>query len=344
MTPSAGAAGAAGAAPDAASATAAAGAAPRVPFGGSVALLGASSALARDLTLSLAAAGAASLQLYVRDIAGSERWLREHNLLDRCALYTYADYGTIPHDAVINFIGAGDPQRVAGMGDAIFDVTRHYDDMVLDGLRLHPARRYIFMSSGAVYGHSFQLPADTTTPATFPVNALAPQDFYAIAKLVAECRHRALPQLDITDLRVFNYFSRTQDLSARFFICDILRAIRDGATLRTSPDAMRRDFLHPQDFYQMIECVLAAPPGNRVLDCHTLSPVDKLELLEAMQARFGLKFEVAGGAAVVNSTGAKPHYYSLRRDAAKLGYAPEWTSLEGVLTEAEALLHSLPPA
>jgi nucleoside-diphosphate-sugar epimerase len=321
---------------------------PRPAFGGSLALLGASSAIARDLTLSLAATGAASLQLYVRDRAGAERWLERHGLLERCALYSYEQYGSVPHDAVINFVGAGTPQRVADMGASIFEVTRQYDQLVLDGLRRHPQRRYLFLSSGAVYGHSFQQPAAAATPATFPVNALGPQDFYAIAKLVAECGHRALPQYDITDLRVFNYFGRHQDLSARFFICDILRAVREGTTLRTTADAMRRDYLHPQDFYQMIECVLAAPPGNRVLDYYSQAPVDKLELLEAMQARFGLSFEVvaalSGAAAAVNATGAKPHYYSLRRDAAALGYAPAWSSLEGVLAEAEALLRSLPPA
>ncbi|MYM25437.1 NAD-dependent epimerase/dehydratase family protein [Duganella sp. FT135W] len=326
----------------------AAAAVPRPPFSGSIALLGASSAIARDLVLSLAATGTARLQLYVRDLAASERWLSQHGLQGRCALYRYEQYGSQPHDAVINFVGAGAPQRVAEMGAAIFEVTRQHDDMVLAGLRHHPERRYIFLSSGAVYGHSFQQPAGPATLATFPVNALGAADFYAIAKLVAECGHRALPQLDITDLRVFNYFGRNQDVSGRFFICDILRAVRDGATLRTTADAMRRDYLHPQDFYQMIECVLAAPPGNRVLDCYTQAPVDKLELLQAMQARFGLSYEVAGvpaGAqAAVNATGAKPHYYSLRRDAAALGYAPAWSSLTGVLAEAEALLNRVVPA
>lgn len=308
------------------------------PFGGTLALLGASSAMARDLTLAMAA-GPASLQLYVRDLPGAERWLREQGLLGRCALYGYADYGRHAHDAVINFVGASDPRRVVGMGADIFGVTQRHDDLVLDALRRHPRRRYLFLSSGAVYGHSFQQPADEATPASFPVNALAPQDYYAIAKLHAECRHRAAPELDITDLRVFNYFSRHQDLSARFFICDLLRAIRAGSVLHTASDTMLRDYLHPGDFHQLVERVLTAQPGNRVLDCHTLAPVEKSALLEAMGARFGLRYAVApAGAAAINSTGAKPHYYSLRRGAAALGYVPAWTSLAGLLSEAEAIL------
>lgn len=305
-------------------------------FHGSVALLGASSALARDLTLALAR-GDAALQLYVRDLAGSAQWLQAHGLSQRCALYTYEDYGRHAHDAVINFVGAGNPQRVASMGAEIFDVTQRFDDLVLQELRKHPARRYIFLSSGAAYGHSFQQPAGDATLASFPINALSAQDYYAIAKLHAECHHRAAPELDITDLRVFNYFSRTQDISARFFICDILRAIRDGVTLRTSPDAMVRDYLHPQDFHQLVDCVLTAPASNRVLDCYSQAPVSKTELLEAMQTRFGLQFEM-GPASVVQGTGAKPHYYSLRRDAAALGYAPAHSSLSGLMVEASAIL------
>lgn len=313
-----------------------AGAQARTPFSGSVALLGASSALARDLTLALAG-GEASLQLYVRDLAGSEQWLQAQGLLQRCALYTYEDYGKHAHDAVINFVGAGNPQRVASMGAEIFEVTQRFDDLVLHELRKHPERRYIFFSSGAAYGHSFAQPAGEATLASFPINALTAQDYYAVAKLYAECRHRAAPDLNITDLRVFNYFSRTQDINARFFICDILRAIRDGVRLRTSPDAMVRDYLHPQDFHQLVDCVLTAPAGNRVLDCYSQAPVEKMELLQAMQARFGLQYEV-GAASVVQGTGAKPHYYSLRRDAAALGYAPVHSSLSGLVAESAAIL------
>jgi hypothetical protein len=45
--------------------------------------------------------------------------------------------------------------------------------------------------------------------------------------LHAEAKHRALFNFSIVDVRVFNYFSHTQDMNARFLITDIVRAIKN---------------------------------------------------------------------------------------------------------------------
>jgi nucleoside-diphosphate-sugar epimerase len=300
-----------------------------------VAILGASSQIAKDLILSFAREGSIEPLLYVRDTAAAQRWLDAHAL--DLPLASYADYGKAPHDAVLNFVGVGDPQRAARMGGAIFGVTQEFDDLALRELQRHPQRRYIFLSSGAAYNSGFAQPAGPDTQASVNLNALTPQDYYAVAKLHAECKHRALPELAITDLRVFNYFSRSQDLDARFFITDLLRAVRDDGVLRTGAGALVRDNLHPQDFHQLVSCVLRAPAGNRALDCYSAAPVDKATLLEAMARRFGLRYEV-GAAAVVNATGAKPNYYSLNRQAAELGYHPTYSSLDGITAESAIIL------
>jgi len=305
-----------------------------------IAIVGASSQIAKDLILSFAKQGHRALLLYVRDLAAAAEWIDSNGLAQACTLHPYEHYGRLPHDVVVNFVGVGDPRRAAEMGASIFAITREYDDMVLAGLASHPARRYLFLSSGAAYGNSFAEPVDETTEARIPINAIAPQDYYATAKLHAEVRHRSRPDLAIVDLRVFNYFSRTQDMEARFFITDIVRAVRDGQTLRTSPDYMVRDFLHPDDFYRLVACILAAPPRNCAVDCYTREAVGKPALLQAMRERFGLRYEIVGSAetVAVNATGAKPHYYSRNRKAAEFGYAPEFSSLDGVLTETAAIL------
>jgi len=41
---------------------------------------------------------------------------------------------------------------------------------------------------------------------------------------------------------------------------------------------------------------------------------------------------------VVNATGSKPHYYSLNRQAAELGYHPAYSSLDGVVAESAIIL------
>ncbi len=311
-----------------------------------IAIVGASSQIARDLIQSYVATGRRDLQLYVRDLASCERWIEAAGVGDAVSLHLYDAYGSIAHDAVINFVGIGDPRKAAEMGASIFDVTLRFDDMILRELERHPERRYLFLSSGAAYGNAFHAPVTATSASIMPINQVAPQDYYATAKLHAEVRHRSRPDLGIIDIRVFNYFSRTQDIEARFFITDILRAIRDGQTLRTSADYMVRDFLHPSDFHRLIECLLSAPPVNSVVDCYSSAPVDKPSLLAAMHERFGLRYESVPSASgvAVNATGAKPHYYSLNRKAAEFGYEPAFSSLTGVLAEAEALLARSQPA
>lgn len=305
-----------------------------------IAILGASSQIAKDLIQSLAAAGRSELLLYVRDAHAAARWQQTRGL--DFPVMSYANYGHEPHDAVLNFVGVGDPQRAAQMGGAIFGVTQQFDDLALEQLRLHPQRRYIFLSSGAAYGSTFLQPATADTRASIPLNAVTPQDYYAVAKLHAECKHRSTPEFAITDLRVFNYFSRTQDLNARFFITDILRAIRDDQVLQTSAGDMVRDYLHPADFHQLVRRVLDAPAANRALDCYSAGAVAKADLLAHMQARFGLRYEVAAAteqaSPVVNATGAKPNYYSLNRQAAELGYQPAYSSIDGIGAETAIIL------
>jgi len=304
-----------------------------------IAILGATSQIAKDLVLSFAAQDVHELTLFARRPDVVEQWLASNDLSDR---YVISDFSAFDadrdFDAVLNFVGVGNPAQAAAMGASIFDVTLTYDQLALDYVQQHPQCRYLFLSSGAAYGASFDAPADASTRAVVVINNLQPQDWYGAAKLHAECRHRSLPHLPIVDMRVFNYFSRTQDIAARFLITDILRAIRDKTVLQTSSDYMVRDYLHPSDFFQLVGAILAAPATNAVVDCYSKAPIDKLKLLEAMRENFGLAYETTAATVGVNATGSKPHYYSRNTRAADFGYRPVYTSLDGVLLEAGALL------
>lgn len=304
------------------------------------AFLGANSQIARDLIGAMGTQGRHRLLLYVRDVRAMKSWLREQHLAAQATVHGYESYDELPHDAVLNFVGVGDPRRAVEMGDTIFDITQRFDALALAGLKRHRGRRYLFLSSGAVYGDVYQQPVTGESRATFSLNAVAPQDWYAVAKLHAEVRHRACADAPIIDLRVYNYFSRTQDLSARFFVTDLLRAILAGETARVSADFMVRDFLHPADFHQLVECILEAPPANTAVDCYSAAPVDKPTLLRALREHFGLRYEIAprSNSVTVNATGEKPYYYSLNRKAEVFGYVPAYSSLTGVLEEAAALL------
>jgi nucleoside-diphosphate-sugar epimerase len=196
------------------------------------------------------------------------------------------------------------------------------------------------LSSGAAYGSIFDEPVGINTKAAIAINNLQPQDWYAVAKLYAECRHRSLPQLPIVDIRVFNYFSRTQDMEARYLMTDIMRAVRDKTVLKTSSEYIVRDFLHPADFYQLVSVLLMAPATNTAVDCYSRAPIDKPTLLAAMDEKFGLQYETTEATAGINATGSKPHYYSLNTSAGDYGYQPVFTSLQGVFQEFEQIFAS----
>lgn len=308
-----------------------------------IAILGATSQIARDLILSFSGTPDVRMHLFARRTQEVSRWLVATGMSGRYPVDDFSAFATLEFDAVINFVGAGDPAQIAAMGGSILEVTLRFDGMVLDYLQSHPQCRYLFLSSGAAYGSVFREPVQRDTPAVVKINDLAPHELYGVSKLHAECRHRAHSELAIVDIRVFNYFSRTQDIEARFLITDMLRAIRDQAVLKTSSEYIVRDFLNPSDFHGLVSALLAAPPANVAVDCYSLAPIDKPQLLAAMQKEFGLRYETMEAGAGVNATGGKPHYYSLNKRAAEFGYRPARTSLEGILQEAAAILHQRSP-
>ena len=293
-----------------------------------IAILGATSQIAKDLVRSFAAQRTHELVLYARRPQVVTQWLISVDLPNHYSVHGLEAFNTNDHfDAILNFVGVGNPAQAAAMGAAIFDVTLQYDELALSYLRQHPICRYIFLGSGAAYGSNFASPVDANSNAEIAINNLQPQDWYAVAKLHAECRHRSLAPLPIVDIRVFNYFSHTQDMDACFLITDIVRAIQDKTVLKTSADSIVRDYIGPEDFQQLINAILSSPASNAVVDCYSEAPIDKSALLAAMQAKFGLQYELTTNVAGVNATGSKPHYYSLNKRAEDFGFIPKFTSL-----------------
>ena len=304
-----------------------------------IAILGATSQIAKDLLISFSLAEEHEFALFARQPQVVANWIIANQLSSKFLAFSYEAFNTDNHfDAIINFIGSGNPALTASMGADIFDITLQYDLMALDYIKHHQDCRYLFLSSGAAYGSIFDEPANRDTKSLVAINSLKSQDWYGVAKLYAECIHRAHADLHIVDIRVFNYFSHTQDIESRFLITDILRAIRDHSILETSSDFIVRDFLHPSDFYQLVSAILSAPPTNDVVDAYSLLPVNKIELLKAMQNNFGLIYHVSVSDTVINATGGKPYYFSLNKRAENFGYQPTLTSLDGLLIEAHKML------
>jgi nucleoside-diphosphate-sugar epimerase len=306
-----------------------------------IAILGATSQIARDLIVSFSKSNHVQLSLFARRPQAVHAWLNAIGLSDRFSVKHFDGFsGDFRYDAVINFVGVGNLAQAAVMGASILDVTYFYDSLALNYLQKHPDCRYIFLSSGAAYGSSFLKPANRDTVAMIPINNLHPQEWYGVAKLHAETRHRAAAEMPIVDVRVFNYFSNTQDMSDRYLITDIVRAISNNTLLKTSTAYMKRDFLTPSDFYQLICQILIGNPVNTAVDCFTLDPVDKPTLLIEMQEKYSLKYQFIDAEVGINATGSKPFYYSTNRSAEVFGYKPNFTSITGLFREIDLYLQS----
>ena len=303
-----------------------------------IAILGATSQIAKDLIVSFSRNSKYNITLFARYPDLVTNWLTIVKLSKKYLIHDFNSFSTDKYfDVIINFVGIGDPVKTKKMGNEIFKITEQYDEMSVEYLKHNKKTKYIFLSSGAVYGGNYKEPVHESTLTTIDLNNLGKTDWYTIAKLYTEAKHRSLADLSIIDVRVFNYFSHTQDMNARFLITDMVRAIKNEEVFKTSSDNIMRDFITPPDFYNLIQAIIDSKTINTALDCYTKSPVSKFELLSELENKFGLSYEIDKNVDVVNATGTKINYYSVNKVAEGIGYNANSTSLEGIIREINSI-------
>lgn len=300
-----------------------------------IALLGATAHIAKGLAVSLAKRGH-ELFLYARRPAIAAEFIATQGI--QAPAHALEAFGTERYDIVINAIGAGDPGRIAGLGADLFRVTERWDNAVLDHLTAFPDTLYLFLSSGAVYGGGFSEAVGEDSRFVVPVNALNKQNFYGLAKLHAEAKHRALCQFNIVDIRVFAYFSRFIDRSGRSFAAELACAAINGTEFETDATDMIRDYAGPEDIATLAECALTNRPFNGPVDLYSRAPVGKFALIDRMASDFGVKARILPSIASVSATGTKACYRSMWRRASDLGWQPRATALDTVMEEMAALI------
>jgi len=305
-----------------------------------IALLGASSQIAKGLLRNLVLDQSNQLYLFTRNTLDYQEWLESKHLnLEQCMLNGLEEFNdSIKYDLIINFIGIGDPSKALKLGSSIFDITYEYDQKVLDYLLYHPESKYIFISSGVVYGNIFTQPAHKDSQAIIDINSLKITDWYSMAKMYAEARHRALDQFSIIDIRVFNYVSSDIDISSRFLITDALRAIVNNEVLETNDHNIFRDYIGHDDLHQLIKSIVHQDFTNVAVDCYTKEVTDKVSILRMLEVKFGLRYEVIHSQTGVEAFGPRDNYFSLNKRAESFGYKPVYTSLENISKASEELL------
>lgn len=307
-----------------------------------IAILGATSHIAKGLIYNFLRSDEFSLYLYARSAGKVNDFLLliDNSAREDCIVNEgFKNFPEFFYDAVINCVGTGTFKKLRGDFSSYFTLTEEYDNLVIAYLReLSPSALYIDFSSGAIYGREFPAPAEENSVNSIRVNHLAAEDYYTIARLNAEAKHRSFEGLKIVDLRLFSYFSRFIDLADGYFIAEALNCVLNKKTFITNEINFTRDYVGPEDLFLMIKKCLSAGKINTAFDVMSAKPVEKKEILDYFSAAYGLKYKIVPDLNQTSATGSKNVYYSKYFNAASVGYKPAFGSLETIKKESKYIL------
>lgn len=302
-----------------------------------IAILGATSHIARGLIYNFSRTKNYKLFLFARS---RERLTEFQNSIECTPVLSAADFGNFmahKYDIIINCIGIGDPAKLKKSRIEIYQLNEQFDNLVLEYLSLHPKALYIYFSSGVAYGNDFMEPAEEKTRSTWNINNISQSDFYGITKLYTEAKHRSFNHLNIVDIRIFAYFSRFIDLSSRYFITDVIAALKSKEQFVTNRNNIMRDYIYPDDLFSLVCKCIEQPGLNDVFDAYSLKPISKFEILDYFSRKYGLESVFQEDTDVFSVTGSKDNYYSKNKRAEKIGYYPRYTSLYAIMKETELI-------
>ncbi len=306
--------------------------------GWNIVILGANSNIAQALTYSFSDNKNINLALYTTHINKTKDFtqqLQNKNV----KIYTGYQDGIIQGaDLIINCIGVGTPKDLNEDYTPWFTVLEEFDNLCIDYLKNNPDTVYISFSSGSVYGNDFSKPAGESTKNILNVNKMDIDNFYSIAKIYSEAKHRAYKDLNIIDLRIFSFFSRFSNLNDGYFMSDTALSIINKTTLKTNPDDIIRDYIHISDLTELI-LLCAGKKLNTAIDVRSKQPAGKFEILEMLKKDFGLEYEINKDLEFKNSSGTKNNYYSENNSAKEiLNFFPEHSSIEALKEEITNLI------
>ena len=238
--------------------------------------------------------------------------------------YPYTYFSRYDYDVIINCVGHGNPADIEKAGADLFFVTEKYDNMAIDYLREHPSTKYVFISSGIVHNDY-----DIYKP-----------NFYLMTKLNAEAKHRALPDLNISDIRLYSFFSRFINLDAKFFMTSLIKSIETGTEFVLDESIFVRDYINPQDLAALINICVKQKFFNDALDIYSLNPVEKYEIIQYFQRKHHLKTKFVDSMNSFTSVGKGVYRANekLKMKASNLGYVPKFSSMDTIREESKYLL------
>jgi nucleoside-diphosphate-sugar epimerase len=299
-----------------------------------IAILGATGYIGRSLYPEILSSDNYEVYLFSRDIKKLSRVaLKEGRAKPR----ELKDFGRELFEVVVNATGVGDSSLQRQEPNLVFSVTEEMDNLVINYLRQNPETLYVNLSSGAVFGSGFTEAITDSTLSRININQLKAAEYYSVAKLNAEVKHRSLSNFNIVDLRVYAFFSQYVDTKTEFLMSELVTCLKEKTLFKTSEVDIARDCITPVDLWSLIQKVIEAKrPINDAYDVYSLSTVTKFELLTSLASNYGLEYQVTESAGM-KSGFSKNVYHSENKKAESLGYQPNFSSLTGILNELEKM-------
>lgn len=254
------------------------------------------------------------------------------------SVHSFDEFEVGEYDVIINCTGISSNPHALKNPYEFFRVTDEVDSIIIKYLQHHKNALYINLSSGVIYGDSFGNSVTEKSDTVLPAGFFDGGGSYAIAKIHAEAKHRALPLLSIVDIRVFGFFGSLVDADSPFLMSEITKSIRDKKLFVTNKHDITRDYITARDLLAFVLLVIKKNKINDYFDIYSKKPISKFALIKALTKKYGLEYVITPQKTKAHTMTLKNSYFSTSKKATKiLGYTPQYTSLEGIIAELQRL-------
>lgn len=261
-------------------------------------------------------------------------WLKD-NKIKNYKIINLSEINKILYlDIILNFVGSGDPKKTSKLKENFIVINNKYDDYCINYLKKNNNTKYIYFSSGSIFSDLKFKPVTKTSKV---VKKKLQKQVYKKIKYITEKKHRSFKNLKIYDLRLFNYFSSTQNINNTFFINLIIKSILKNKIFETSSNNFYRDYIGPNDLFNIIIQFIKMNIPNNVFDIYSKKITNKIEIIDFFKKKYKLKVKYTNNHKTENI-----FYYSINYKLSKIiNFKPKETSIENIKNQSKKILKNI---